>query len=360
MENKDYYKVLEVSQTASFVEIKMAYRKLVHKFHPDVAGNTPDIINRFKEIAEAYEILSSPEKRKRYDEIRKLYEYGQAKQSDFYGTPEKKSNYKASGGAGYKNGTTQRRENTFARMHEKVKDTHKKNVFADSLEAFFKNVGNSRDANTQKKQTKQKIDGKDITVDVEITLQEATNGVEKTVNILHIESCQKCRGKKFINGAKCSECGGTGEKSIYKKLKVKIPAGVHHNSKIRIENEGNAGFNGGKNGTLYLIVKLKQDDNCKTDGLNVIQTVPIEPFEAVLGGFITVNGVSNEKIQMKIMPNTTSGQKYRISGQGLSKNGEKGDLIVVVKIDIPKNLSNAEIALYKQLAQLSKNTLREK
>lgn len=357
MEKKDYYSVLQVSTNASFAEIKAAYRKLVHKYHPDIAGNSPEIINKFKDITEAYEVLSSPEKRERYDSIRKLYEYGTGSKS--YGNPEPKSEFKASGGAEYKKRSTERRENTFSRMHERVKNTHKKNVFADSIENLFKNVGNKPQPKRQTQKKSEKVNGKDITVEVEISVLEATNGVEKVVNILHIESCSKCHGKKFINGATCSECGGTGEKSIYKKLTVKIPAGVTQNNKIRVENEGNAGFNGGKNGDLYLVVKLKNEPDVKYEGLNVIRTVPIEPFEAVLGGFIIVKGIESNNIQMKLMPNTYSGQKYRIAEQGLSKDGKRGDLIVVVKIDIPKNLSNAELALYKQLGQLSKKSIRE-
>lgn len=349
MEKKNYYNILQVSPNASFAEIKAAYRKLVHKFHPDVAGNTPDATQRFKDITEAYEVLSSPEKRERYDSMMKLYEYSQGSQSKY------NNSYKATAEAEAKKRTSSRRENNFSNMHERVKNTHKRNVFADSIENLFR----GSQQKTQKKQQKEKVDGKDITVEVEISVLEATNGVEKVVNILHIESCTKCRGKKFINGATCSECGGTGEKSSYKKLTVKIPAGVTQNNKIRVENEGNAGFNGGKNGDLYLVVKLKNEPDVKYDGLNVIKTVPVEPFEAVLGGFIDVEGIDSNKIQMKLMPNTYSGQKYRIAEQGLSKDGKKGDLIVVVKIDIPKKLSNAELALYKQLGQLSKKSIRE-
>lgn len=359
MERKNYYNILQVTSNASFAEIKVAYRKLVHKYHPDIAGNSPEIIEKFKEITEAYETLSSPQKRERYDSIMKLYEYGNSsssQQNSTYNTGFKPT------GEEYKKNTSEktqkRQENTFSRMRERVKNTHQKNVFADSIENLFRNVKSK--PQQQKKQTKEKIDGKDITVDVEVGILEAINGVEKSVNILHIESCTKCRGKKFINGATCSECGGTGEKSSYKKLKVKIPAGVTQNTKIRIENEGNAGFNGGKNGDLFLIVKLKNESELKVDGLNVTKTILIEPFEAVLGGFIEIEGLDKNTIQMKIMPNTYSGQKYRLSEQGLSKNGKKGDLIIEVKIDIPKNLSNAEIALYKQLGQLSKKSIREK
>lgn len=359
MEKKNYYNILQVSSNASFAEIKVAYRKLVHKYHPDIAGNSPEIIQKFKDITEAYETLSSPQKRERYDSIIKLYEYGNSSSSEqntTYNTSFKTTGkeYKKTG----ENNTTKRQENTFSKMRERVKNTHQKNVFADSIENLFRNVKNK--PQQQKKQTKEKVDGKDISVEVEIGVLDAINGVEKTVNILHIESCTKCRGKKFINGGTCSECGGTGEKSVYKKLTVKIPAGVTQNTKIRIENEGNAGFNGGKNGNLFLIVKLKNEPELKIDGLNITKTILIEPFEAVLGGFIEIEGVDSNIISMKLMPNTYSGQKYRLSEQGLSKNGKKGDLIIEVKIDIPKNLSNAEIALYKQLGQLSKKTIREK
>lgn len=349
MEKKNYYNILQVSPNASFAEIKAAYRKLVHKFHPDIAGNTPEILQKFKDITEAYEVLSSPQKRERYDNVMKLYEYGNG--------PKTETRFKSSAEPEYRKRTTERKENTFSKMHDRVKNTHKRNVFADSFENLFKGQQNRPQ---QKKQTKEKVDGKDITVEVEISVLEAVNGVEKVVNILHIESCTKCRGKKFINGAKCSECGGTGEKSIYKKLTVKIPAGVNQGTKIRVENEGNAGFNGGKNGDLFLVIKLKNDPELRYEGLNVFKTVPVEPFEAVLGGFINVEGVNSDVIQMKLMPKTYSGQKYRIAEQGLVKNGERGDLIVIIKIDIPKNLSNAEIALYKQLGQLSKKNIREK
>ena len=353
MEKKNYYNILQVSPNASFAEIKAAYRKLVHKFHPDVAGNTPEVIQKFKDITEAYDVLSSPEKRERYDSVMKLYEYSNGGQGAY------NNSYKATAEAEARKRAFSKNENQFSNMHERVKNTHKRNVFADSIENLFRNVGNNPQQKTQKRQQKEKVDGKDITVEIEISVLEATNGVEKVVNILHIESCPKCRGKKFINGATCSECGGSGEKSIYKKLTVKIPAGVTQNNKIKVANEGNAGFNGGKNGDLYLVVKLKNEPDLRYEGLNVFRTVPVEPFEAVLGGFINVQGVNSNTIQMKLMPNTYSGQKYRIAEQGLSKDGVKGDLIIVIKIDIPKNLSNAELALYKQLGQLSKKNIRE-
>ena len=173
-----------------------------------------------------------------------------------------------------------------------------------------------------------------------------------------METCDKCRGRKFINGSICTECGGKGEKSKYKKLTVKIPPQVKHNSKIRVEGEGNKGFNGGKRGNLYLVVKIENAQDIQYEGLNIIRTVSVAPYEAVLGGYINFN-MNGEVIKMKIMPMTYNGQKYRISEQGIEKDGKKGDLIVIIRIDIPKTLTKLEIEQYEKLKSLSKNSVRE-
>ena len=239
-------------------------------------------------------------------------------------------------------------------MREQAKSVHMKNIFASAINNILKNTKPK-----QKKYTPPKIDGKDITTEVTLSITEAINGAERVVNILHMETCEKCRGRKFINGSICPACNGAGEKSKYKKLTVKIPAKVRHNSKIRVEGEGNKGFNGGKRGDLYLLIRIENNAEIQYDGLNVMRTVSVEPFEAVLGGYINIE-MAGGNIQMKLMPHTYNGQKYRLSEQGVEKDGKKGDLIITVKIDIPKKLSKAEIALYEQLKQLSKHSIREK
>ena len=378
MKKKNYYKILGIQYTASPDDIKKAYRRLVHKCHPDIAGNTPENIDKFKEITEAYETLSSTEKRKQYDNIMKLYEYADGEniyaegketfrpnsdkknrtKNNFEKNPEQdkttgKDNNNEKNERNEKDieQPEQKRENTFSKMREQAKKIHDVNIFSSFIKGILKN-GQQK----QKKYTPPKVDGKDITTEVTLSIDEAVNGTERVVNILHMETCEKCRGRKFINGAICSSCGGTGEKSKYKKLTVKIPAQVKHNSKIRIEGEGNQGFNGGKRGNLYLIVKIANNVELQYDGLNVIRTVSIQPFEAVLGGYINFD-MNGENIKMKLMPKTYNGQKYRISEQGLSKDNKKGDLIIIVKIDIPKNFSDEELALYKKLKELSKENL---
>lgn len=343
---KNYYQILGLTPKATLEDIKKAYRKLVHRYHPDVAGNDEVSIRRFKEITEAYETLSSVQKREQYDSIMKLYEYAEKE-------PEKEKPK-----SGMKDEDIpvkpKKKENSFSKMREQAKSVHMKNIFASAINNILKNTKPK-----QKKYTPPKIDGKDITTEVTLSITEAINGAERVVNILHMETCEKCRGRKFINGSICPACNGAGEKSKYKKLTVKIPAKVRHNSKIRVEGEGNRGFNGGKRGDLYLLIRIENNAEIQYDGLNVMRTVSVEPFEAVLGGYINIE-MAGGNIQMKLMPHTYNGQKYRLSEQGVEKDGKKGDLIITVKIDIPKKLSKAEIALYEQLKQLSKHNIREK
>lgn len=372
---KDYYKILCIPHTATTNDIKKAYRRLVHKCHPDIAGNTPENIEKFKEITEAYETLSSPEKRQRYDSIMKLYDYadGGAGVNDADGvnmgkyerTRPKKDDSKTQSQKASDNKTKEdkkddipnepkkKTENTYSKMREEARRVHTENIFS----TFIQGIVNAAKPK-QKRYVPPKVDGKDITTEVTLSVNEAINGTERIVNILHMETCEKCRGRKFINGSLCPSCGGKGEKSKYKKLTVKIPPQVKHNTKIRVEGEGNKGYNGGKRGDLFLVVKIENNAELQYDGLNILRTVSIEPYEAVLGGYINFD-MNGETIRMKLMPNTYSGQKYRISEQGVEKDGKKGDLIITVKIDVRKNLSKEEIDLYEKLKLVAKRNVRE-
>ena len=373
MKQKDYYKILGIPTYASLEDIKKAYRRLVHKCHPDIAGNTPENIEKFKIVTEAYETLSSPQKREQYDSVRKLYEYAEGKgekvkednkqkaddseKSEDVKSAEKSKSTKDKNSESKKDEERkepkQKKGNTFSKMREQAKNIHETNIFTSFIKNILKN-----NQPKQKKYAPPKVDGKDITTEVILTIDEAINGTERVVNILHMETCEKCRGRKFINGTLCPVCGGAGEKSKYKKLTVKIPPRVKHNSKIRVEGEGNKGFNGGKRGNLYLIIKIANNQELQYDGLNVLRTVTVEPYEAVLGGQINFD-MNGETIKMKLMPMTYNGQKYRISEQGAEKDGKKGDLIVTVKIDIPKKLSQEEIDLYEKLKLASKRNVNK-
>ena len=321
---KDYYKILDITESSSTEEIKSAYRHLARKWHPDVAGNTPDIIARFKEINEAYEILSDSLKKADYDKARRFYSY--AKNS--YSKQETKTNYK----------TTENPNKTSKNFSFKWEDlfSHKK----------------ERDVKPPRK-------GDDIYSDVEISVFEAVSGTTKVINMLQTNICPKCGGRRFINGTQCSHCKGKGETSTYKRFSVKIPAGIKDKSKIRLAEEGEKGLNGGRNGDLYLIIHIREPKNYKTDGLNILKTIAITPYEAVLGGNVTVPTLRGN-VSLKITPQTRNGQKIRLSGCGIEQNNKVGDMIVTVEIQIPKNLTDEEIRLYKRLQEISGENIRER
>lgn len=332
---KNLYDILELSHTASAAAIKSAYRKLARKYHPDLNGGDEKCVKKFKEISEAYEILSDVEKKKHYDILRGLYQ--ETSQTKF---SEAEKAYKKS-----KDEEKQQKDDVFA------------NIFNDILEGFKKTSTTSKKETFKTKQV-QPERGNDVYSDVTITHMEALQGTTRTINILHTQICPNCQGRPFMNGAKCPVCGGVGEQSAHKKLTVKIPANVKHGSKIRIANEGNKGYNGGRNGDLYLNVKVEGVSKFTYEGNNILCNVLITPFEAVLGANIEINSPQG-KISMKVTPNTHSGQKFRLAGQGLEGDGKKGDMIVTVAIETPKSPTAEEISLYEKLRDISKEDIRE-
>ena len=341
-QQKNYYEILGVNSDASAEELKSAYRKLARTYHPDIAGESG--VEKFKEITEAYETLSDETKRKRYDILRGIFNYNKTT-TDRNTQKEAQKAYRQS-------------KNQEDIIREANKNNQKSSN-ANSQAQDFSNIlndfidGFKSQQKNKKTSTHRPVNGDDIVTDVVITMPEALSGVSKTVNILSSYECSNCHGRPFANGMKCPVCDGTGVVSQHKKITVKIPANVKPNSKIRIPSEGNSGMYGGKNGDLYLNVVIENNSNFKYDDLNVLFTIPITPPEAVLGTTINVP-TTNGNVLMKIMPKTSSGQKYRLAGQGLTKNGKTGDMIVTVNIEIPQNLSDKEIELYQKLKDFNK------
>ena len=335
---KDYYKILHISENSTQEEIKSAYRRLARKWHPDVAGNSEDVIVNFKDINEAYETLSNEIKKADYDKARRFYSYSGlgASANNRKKNGEKKETYQK-----------EKKEETQKTTSKQTYQT--KDSFKFSWEDFF--------FKTQRQEKDIAKKGKDIYSDIEISIFEALGGTTKVINMLQTNLCPKCHGRKFVNGSECSFCKGKGETSTYKRFNVRIPAGISDKSKIRLAGEGEKGINGGANGDLYLTVHIKEPKGYKTDGLNILKTIPITPFEAVLGANIAIPTLTGN-VSLKIAPNTRNGQKIRLSGCGIEQNNKVGDMIVTVEIQIPKNLSEEEINLYKRLAEISTSTVR--
>lgn len=234
-------------------------------------------------------------------------------------------------------------------------------VFSEFMDNVFKKPEYT-EAPQKKAQTKESPGqrGDDITADISISIIEAHNGTIKKINILHTEICGKCKGKMLINGVNCAFCQGKGEISNQKKVSVKIPANVKEGSKIKISGEGNRGINGGQNGDLYLLVHIEKHSLFTFENLNVVCEIPITPSEAALGADIEVPTVDGF-VTMKIPPETQSGQRFRLAGQGIldSKTSKKGDHIVISRIEIPEKLTQKEKDLYIELARIRKFNPRE-
>lgn len=333
--NKDLYKVLNLTYEATAEEIKASFRKLARKYHPDVAAEEGDV-SKFKEIKEAYDVLSDEASRKKYDVLHGFYK-------------EKiKKDYERE----------VKRKNKYEEYVKKAKQ-HSQNAepFGKSFNEALDNLFHAKKGTAQ---AEAPIKGEDINIDLTITCFEAANGTNRKVNILHTQPCPNCAGRKFINEAQCAMCKGTGTISLQKKINVKIPKGVTQGSKVRIKKEGNKGLNGGKDGDLYLIISVEKHPYFEFDGLNILCTLPITPFEAVLGAQINVPSLDGT-ISVKIPPMTSSGQKLRLSGQGLENKTKtkKGDMIITVSIRAGEKLSEEEKALYEKLKELSSCDVRK-
>ncbi len=334
--NKDLYKTLNLTFEASKDDIKSAYKKLAKMYHPDVAGSDGDI-DKFKEIKEAYDILSNDESRRKYDVLRGFYTQRLAKES----------------AETYKN-----KYDTYVKRAKK--HSEKNESFSNSINEALDSLFHSKHIKQKvNEEVKPPINGSDINLDVSISCFEAITGTNRKINILHTQPCPNCEGRTFINGAKCTMCNGTGEISLQKKINVKIPKDVKQGAKIRIKKEGNKGLHGGKDGDLYLIINIEKNSYYETEGMNLLCNLPITPSEAVFGADITIPYIDG-KVNVKIPPMTSSGQKLRLAGMGLYNKSKtkKGDMIITVLIKLPKKLSEKELKLYEELNTISNDDIR--
>lgn len=347
---KNYYEILGISIESSTDEIKTAYRKLARKYHPDI-NKSPDAIQMFKEITEAYETLSTPQEREKYNTLKGFFKQEKtttsAKKAEesYTETKTKNENYASS--------VDLDKEKFYA--HKNKRKEHKKNnSFIKTIKYWLLKLKKQKRDKENSKPRK----GDNITTDVVITPEEVITGSKRIIHVLTTQTCPKCFGHRFVNGGKCSTCLGSGEISKRKKITVTIPKGIKDGAKLRLRGEGGSGKNGGVNGDLYINIKIETKTKIHFDKLNIFYNVPITPFEAALGEEITIPTLDG-KIKLKLPKNTCSGQKFRIAKQGIKKNGKIGDLIVSVSIEFSHDLSEDEIKLYEKLKNLSTDDVRK-
>ncbi len=337
-----YYEVLEVSFDCDEQKIKAAFRRLARKYHPDV-NPSKDAIEKFKRITEAYETLSDKIRREKYDAL-----------NNFISKNNQTNRTHAQNAYKEQKTTSKKTSTPYRQTYKESKES--KNSFNDIFNDILEGLKKTK---TPPKKP-EAVNGTDINTSITITQKESLEGTSRTVNILHTQLCPKCNGRRFINGSFCQLCNGKGETSVQKKINVKIPAYVKEGSKIRIANEGNQGLHGGTNGDLYLTITIEKSSQFTYEYNNAFTTIPVTPFEAALGASIEIP-TPNGTVSMKIPACTSSGQKFRLNEQGLKSDNGKviGDLVVTVKIDLPKTLTEEEKLLYEQIKLASKHNVRE-
>jgi len=315
---KDYYEILGVPRAASDADIKKSFRKLARQYHPDVAKDKKQAEEKFKEINEAYEVLSDPDKRKKYDELGANWKSG----AEFRPPP---------GWGGFPGQQSRARRGT-GQGAEGFDFEFGGTGFSDFFEQLFGQMRGQRggfSGNRNYEDYESAERGRDVEGDIMVTLEEASHGSIRTVTVRH---------------------GSKNESH-----QVKIPAGVTEGQRLRIAGRGEHGSGGGQSGDLYLRVRLAKNPDFEVDGHNLIYEAELAPWEAVLGTELSVPTLDG-RVQIKIPAGTQSGQKLRIRDHGL---GKKGDLYVVAKIAVPSKISDAEKKLWEQLKQQSKFNPRD-
>lgn len=304
MEYKDYYKVLGVDKKASAEEIKKAYRKLAVKYHPDKNPDDKVAEERFKEISEANEVLGNAEKRKKYDELGENWQQYQRQGGAQGGGGFDWSQFQQGGGGQqyYSSGGFEGGED-----------------FSDFFETIF---GGGRRGGGR---TSSKRKGQDYQAEVELSLEDSYQGTERLMN---------------VNG---------------EKLKMKFK-GVREGQTLKIKGKGGHGVNGGQRGDIYVTVHVGKHPHFERKGDDLYCEAPIDLYTAVLGGKATVRTMKGA-IKMNIPKETDNGKVFRLKEMGMpkfGKEGQFGDLYITTKIVLPKNLSDKEVELFKELAQLKK------
>ncbi len=340
MEYKDYYKILGVTRSASADDIKKAYRKLARKYHPDVNPGDKAAEARFKEINEAYEVLSDPDKRTKYDTL----------------GPNWQEQFGFGAGAGARPGARTRTYGTRGGYSDIPVDFGDATGFSDFFEALFgrrAGAAGPRGGRTTARESFSRA-GEDIEQLVEIILREAFTGTTRVYNVEAPEICATCGGTGRIGGRACGVCGGIGSTSRPRRLEVRIPPGVDTGSRVRVAGEGQPGVGGGPRGDLYLVVSVKPDPTFERKGDDLVEDVQVPLTTAVLGGEVPVPTLDGKRLLLTIPPETQNGQVFRLAGKGMPRvRGDgAGNLLARVQVVLPARLSPHEKQLFEELARL--------
>jgi molecular chaperone DnaJ len=340
MEFRDYYKTLGVERTASEAEIKSAYRKLARKYHPDVNPNNKDAEKRFKEINEAYQVLSDADKRKKYDELGMDWERG---------IPQDEM---------------MRRYAREAAAARRAGAEEAGGGFSDFFEQFFGGRGGARGfSGFGFAQAPQRAP--DLRAEVQVSLVDAINSARHRLELMAHDECARCGGSGMIaseqrqgktrvirSAQPCPVCGGTGAIAQPRALEVTIPAGVTDGTVLRLKGQGGRGPRPELNGDLFLTVRISPHPVFAVAGRDLRCQLPVWDYEAALGAEVTAPTPGGGKVALKIPAGSQNGRVMRLKGRGIPGRGKDGagDLLYELRILAPTDLTAEERSLMQQLA----------
>ena len=357
MSKRDYYEVLGLSKGASADEIKKGYRRKAKELHPDRNTSDPNAESKFKEANEAYDVLKDPERKAAYDR------FGHAAFEGGMG-----------GGGGQRKGD-------FSSAFSDVFD----DLFGDFMGGGQRGGGRSRASR-----------GSDLRYNLEISLEDAYSGLQKSINVPTSVQCSSCNGSGAAGGSEpstcptcsgmgkvrasqgfftvertcpscsgmgqvisnpCSSCGGQGRSNKDRSLSVNVPAGVETGTRIRLSNEGEAGLRGGPAGDLYIFIEVREHKIFQRDGNSLFCRIPVSMSGAALGGDIEVPTIDGGRSRVKIPAGSQSGRQMRLRGKGMPaiKSAHKGDMFIEIAVETPVNLTSKQRELLREFEALSED-----
>ncbi|EEX13122.1 chaperone protein DnaJ [Citreicella sp. SE45] len=364
MSKRDYYDLLGVAKGASAEEIKKGYRKKAKELHPDRNADNPDAEAQFKEINEAYDVLKDADKKAAYDR------FGHAAFEGGMG----------GGGGGRPGGGFQGGQGDFA------------SAFSDVFDDLFGDFMGGRQGGGRQRAAR----GADLRYNLRVTLEEAYNGLQKTINVPTSVQCGECNGSGAEGGAEpvtcptcsgmgkvratqgfftvertcptcsglgqiiknpCAKCGGQGRVQKERALSVNIPAGVETGTRIRLAGEGEAGMRGGPPGDLYIFIEVKPHEIFEREGVELHCRVPVSMTTAALGGDIEVPTIDGGRSRVKIPSGSQSGRQMRLRSKGMPalRGGAAGDMFIELAVETPVNLTSRQKELLREFEELSED-----
>ncbi|HEX8850964.1 MAG TPA: J domain-containing protein [Gemmatimonadaceae bacterium] len=366
-QTKDFYQVLGVSSTATQDEIKKQYRKLAKKYHPDTNPNDAKAAERFKEISEAYQTVGDAEKRKQYDQMRQLGAFGGG-----FGGGGRSPGARGAPGGGFQSGT----------INIEDLDLGGLGGLGDLFGSMFGGAGRARSRGPER--------GQDVETTLEVPFRTAALGGTVPVQLEVTEQCPTCNGSGGAPGAKfttcpecngrgtvsfgqggfavqrpcpnclgkgqvpsqrCPTCNGAGEVRTRKTVEIKVPAGADTGTRVRIRGQGGRGANNGPPGDIIITFAVQEDRFFKREGMDLVAPVKINIAQATLGSRVSVRTLDGKKVAIRIPPGTSSGKRFRVRGQGISREGTQGDLIVEAEVTVPETLTPEQEKAMREFAE---------